>query len=454
MNRRNFLKNAASISSLGALQGLAVNLAAMADANATVDDPNQYKALVAVFLKGGNDNGNTLFPIDDVNYPLYQSYRAELALPKASGIPLNPINPLPSNVQYALHPSLSDLAKLFNAGDMAVLQNVGALTRPTTKKLYQTQYASMPAKLYSHNDQQKFWQMSTTDYRTGWGSALAQKMMTKNSSPLFTGVNVINPMPLFYSKNLHSLTLGENGPNSMIGFEGGLTKHFGITSWPQAVSQIMGSTNNSAMEQEISNIFSRSVYSQTQLRSVFKNSADVDSYFTGTDNLSKQLKVVAKMIKARDTLAMKRQVFVVYLDGFDLHSGLLTKHAGLLKAVNNAIYSFNNAMKGLGVNDNVTLFTMSEFGRTLNTNNGGSDHGWGSHHFIVGGAVNGKQIYGKTPSYIKDGEDDVGRGRLIPSTATSQYFATLAKWLGATDTDISGIIPYINNFAQKNLGFV
>ena len=229
---------------------------------------------------------------------------------------------------------------------------------------------------------------------------------------------------------------------------------YGSSACQNALRTLITQARTHVLENEYTRIVNRSISSQGTLASALGSGTSVDSYFTDTGTLSKQLKMVARLIAARNTLGLKRQVFLVSLGGFDTHDGLLAKQPPLLAQVASALTGFQAAIDSLGLAPNVTAFTASDFGRTLTSNGDGSDHGWGSTHFVLGGAVSGAAYYGTPPQLVLNGPDDVGQGRLLPSTAVDQYAATLARWFGVSDSELPLVMPNITNYASRNVGFM
>ena len=459
INRRSFLKSMGAIggatSMTSALTGM-LSVRANADeyTSAPVDDGG-YKALVAIFLAGGNDCANTLIPIDDYNYPIYAKYRDTIALPKSQILPLTPTTPLEGVIQYGIHPNLTNLSKMFHAKNMAVLQNVGTLLMPTTKDMFYKEPTKLPTRIFSHNDQMDFWQTlmnnSPSFVADGWGSLAVKNQMLKNSKPLFSSINATGSgrYKFLASKGFDQFVLNSGGAVAMNGYGASL---FGASNVGEIIDKIANAPYNNMLEQEMCNIFNRSRYAQEILKPVFSNK-DFDTYFTA-NGLSNQFKTVVKCIAANATLGIKRQVFAVVLGGFDNHSNLLNAHGNLMKQLDTSIGEFYTALNAIQMQDRVTSFTMSEFGRTFSSNGDGSDHAWGAHHFIIGGGVKGGEIYGKTPQFGVDTIDDVGRGRLIPTTSVDQYVATLCRWFGVNDNDMARITPNLKNFPEKYLKFL
>jgi uncharacterized protein (DUF1501 family) len=457
-SRRAFLKRASSLSVAGIATPWALNLAAMAEASAA--NATDYKAIVCVFLYGGNDYGNTLIPYDTTNYNAYQALRPTLAygrdLLAATALTPTaaPVDAAGFSRQYALAPELAPLLPIFNAGHMGVLLNVGTLVQPTTKLQYTNKSVLLPPKLFSHNDQQSVWQSSAPEGAvSGWGGRMGDLFMAGNGNATFTCVNVSGNAVFLSGNTAVQYQVSTNGSVPMNGLKHPL---FGSTACSNVLHTLVSQPRAHLLENEYTRVTNRSIDANDILTGALANGPAISTVFPAKNTLADQLKLVARMIASAGTLGAKRQVFFVSLGGFDNHDGLLNVHPGLLKNVADAVSAFYNATVELGVADKVTTFTASDFGRTLSGNNDGSDHGWGSMHFMVGGAVNGKRFYGVPPAVASNGPDDVGQGRLLPTTSVDQYAATLGKWLGVSDSNLLTLLPNLVNYnvSARNLKFV
>jgi uncharacterized protein (DUF1501 family) len=451
--RRAFLRRAGGLSLAGVAAPWALNLATLADA-AAATAPTDYKALVCVFLYGGNDHGNTLIPYDTASYNAYQSIRGAIALPQANlaATALSPSVALPGGRQMALAPTLAPLKTLFDAGHMGVLLNVGTLMQPTTLAQYKAQSVPLPPKLFSHNDQQSVWQSSLPEGATsGWGGRVGDLLMSSNNQSTFTCVNVSGNAVYMSGQTAVQYQVAPTGPVALRGITGSL---YGSAAAATALRSLVTTTRPHLMAAEHARIMARAIDAQTSLSAALAATPAPATVFDTTNPLAKQLALVAHMIAARNTLGAKRQVFFVSMGGFDLHDFLPDQHPGLLGQVADAMKSFYDATAELGVASQVTSFTASDFGRTLANNGDGSDHGWGSHHFVVGGAVAGGRFWGTLPAVSVNGTDDVGQGRLLPTMAVDQLAATLASWMGVSDTNLALVAPSIGNYTQRNLGFL
>ena len=452
------MRRASALSVAGTAAPWMLNLASIAEASAAT--AADYKAIVCVFLYGGNDYGNTLVPYDANNYALYQQLRPTLAYAASSltGTVLTPtVAPIDAAGfarQYALAPELAPLLPIFDAGRMAAVLNVGTLVQPTSKLQYTNKSVLLPPKLFSHNDQQSVWQSSAPEGAvTGWGGRMGDLFQAGNGNTTFTCVNV-SGNAVFLSGN--SAVQYQVSPGGSVPLSGLKNPLFGSAACTEALRTLVSQPRTHLLENEYNRVMQRSISANDVLTSALATAPTIATPFPTPNALADQLKLVARMISNASAIGARRQVFFVSLGGFDNHDGLLTIHPGLLKSVADAVSAFYNATVELGVADKVTTFTASDFGRTLSGNNDGSDHGWGSMHFVLGGAVNGKRFYGTPPAVANNGPDDVGQGRLLPSTSVDQYAATLGKWLGASDTDLLSVLPNLANYntSVRNLGFV
>jgi len=456
-SRRAFLQRASVLSMAGAAAPWALNLAAMSEAAAAT--ATDYKALVCVFLYGGNDYANTLVPYDQASYDAYYRMRPAVAYLRSELDPfrLDPTVALPGGRQYALAPELSPLFKLFATDKkLGVLLNVGTLTRPTFKSDFTGKSLDLPPKLFSHNDQQSYWQSAAQPEgaSAGWGGRMGDKLMGGNvGSSVFTCVNVTGNAVFLSGQSAVQYQVSTAGPVVLAAGPG--NPLFGSQSCADALVKLITAERSQVLEKEYNVITDRALKSGAVLGSALASGPAIATVFPTDNTLAAQLKMVARMISTADAIKVKRQVFFVALGGFDTHDGLKTDHPPLLTAVADAMAAFQAAMVELKVDKQVTAFTASDFGRTL-TANDGSDHGWGSMHFMLGGAVNGGRYYGVAPSVANDDNDNVGQGRLLPSTSVDQYAATLGKWFGVSDTDLLDVLPNLKTWdvSKRNLGFV
>ena len=451
-SRREFLKRASALSMTGVAAPWALNLAALGEAAAT--NATGYKALVCVFLYGGNDYANTLVPYDTSNYTAYQAQRASIAIARdtLAGTVLAPTTALASGRQYALAPELSPLMPIFNAGQMAVMLNIGTLVQPTSKLEYTNKSVLLPPKLFSHNDQQSVWQSSAPEGSTsGWGGRMGDLFAAGNGNATFTCVSAAGNAVYLSGQSAVQYQVTANGSVPLAALK---TPLFGSQACSDALRTLVTAPRTHLFEAEHSRVMKRSIEADAQLTTALAATPALATVFPAGNGLAAQLNMVARMIAARSSLTAKRQVFFVSLGGFDTHDNLLADHPALMATVGSALAAFHAATVELGVASNVTTFTASDFGRTLTTNGDGSDHGWGSMHLALGGAVNGRAFYGTPPVVASNGPDDVGQGRLLPGMAVDQFGATLATWFGVDNGELATVLPNIGNYTTRNLGFM
>jgi len=410
-----------------------------------------YRALVCIFLIGGNDSNNTIVPMDTQGYQNYANLRANLALAQNT---LLPITAKSSKAVYGLHPSLASLQPLFSGGQVAILANVGTLARPITQAQYQQGGSSVPANLFSHSDQQGQWQ--TLDLQgpgaTGWAGRAADNILPLNLGAQFPPITSVAGGAIFCTGNqapAYAMNPGSNpGLNN---FNGSNSENARLL----ALQQLLTFDTGISLVQSTSNVMTQTLAESKVLAAALKGLPALQTQFPATD-LGAQLQQVAQIMQARSTLGLARQIFFCSLNGFDTHSGQLPTHAALLSELSDSLAAFYNATVELGIASDVTTFTLSDFNRTYQPgSNGGSDHAWGGHHLILGGAVDGGDIYGQFPEIALGGPDDTGNnGRWIPSTSVDQYGATLAQWFGVATSDLPAVFPNLANFTQQNLGFL
>lgn len=454
-SRRAFLKRSAALGLVGGAAPFVTNLAAIGEAAAAT--ASDYRALVCVFLFGGNDYANTLTPYDQPSYNQYAAARQNLAHPRdtLAATLLNPATGLPGGRQYALGPTMAPLIPIFDAGRMAVVLNVGTLVQPTTKAQYTANSVRLPPKLFSHNDQQSYWQASNPEGATsGWGGRIGDLFQSGNGTSTLTCINAAGNAVFLTGRSAIQYSIGTNGPIALLNNSATL---FGSAAAASTLRSLMTGTNANLLANEHATISRRALDTFTQVNAALA-SAPVGNFplFPSGNNLAAQLQIVARMISVSQELGARRQVFFVSQGGFDLHDNLLQQQPGLLATVSNAIRAFYDTTVALGVADRVTTFTGSDFGRTLQSNDDGSDHGWGGMHFVVGGAVNGRRFYGTPPAIGNNTPDDVGQGRLLPTISVDQYASTLANWFGVSNSNMSTVLPNIGNYNPStwNLGFV
>ena len=456
--RRVVLQRAMQLSAFGVATPLAINLAAIGEAAAF--DARDYKALVCVFMYGGNDCANTLIPYDPANYALYHQIRAggpgeeqagiALARAELAATALTPLDGavLTDNIQYSLAPGLTGLRSKFDAGRLAILLNMGPLIQPTTLAQYESANRAanpLPPRLFSHSDQQSLWQTDGDEKSThGWGGRLGDLALSSDSSgSQLTCISASGNAVFVAGQDAIPYQVSPNGAIRVKALDGPLRG---------AVRAIITRSSSHALEEECAAVTRRSIELEGRVNTAIRG-VTLTTEFPG-GNLAKQLRVVARLIGANARLGAKRQVFFVSFADFDHHKSLMGQHPVLMKQLNDALGAFYSATVELGVAHKVTTFSASDFGRSLASNADGSDHGWGSHHFVLGAAVNGGRFYGTAPHVSTQTDDQVGQGRLLPTTSLDQLGATLAQWFGCSPSEVPGILPNVGNFSNSDLGFM
>jgi uncharacterized protein (DUF1501 family) len=407
-----------------------------------------YRALVCVFLFGGNDSFNMLVPRSSAEYNAYFASRQNMSVAQTDLLPITALNP--DGAEYGLHPSLPGLQTLFSAGSAAFVANVGPLLAPTTKAQYLAKAVPLPPQLFSHNDQQDQWHALRGGnlMSTGWGGRMADLIrLNVAGQQLATNVSLAGTSLFQSGDDTVAYTMGPTGPTQFAGFTG-----FG-SEQRRAFERIVNANYDSIYARGFAEVQRRAVAAADQVTAAIGQAQTITTQFP-TSPLGQQLQTVARLIAVRDRLAMHRQVFFVSTGGFDSHDDQLVNQPSLLANVSACLAAFYAATVELGVAQSVTTFTQSDFGRTLTSNGDGTDHAWGGVQIVVGQSVRGQRIFGRYPRLDLNGPDDVGGGRLIPAVSADQYAATLARWFGIGDADLTRVAPSIGNFAERDLGFL
>ncbi|MBB5057162.1 uncharacterized protein (DUF1501 family) [Granulicella aggregans] len=445
IQRRSFLRYI-SLAAAGSAAGIGPFGALNAFAQSTSSD---YKALVCIQLDGGNDGNNLLVPTDSAGYQNYAKLRGPLSLAQGSLLPMN-------GLSYGMNGNLPGIQSLFNSGHAAVLANVGTLVAPTTRQQYISGTAVTPHNLFSHIDQETLWQNSAQNVTssTGWGGRIADLLQGGNSAAKYPVVTSVTGSHVFcngVSTSYASVIPGNTG-NVLC------TEKSGCDIRLQAAQDLLTFNSGLTLVQADDTLTQNAYNYSKVLQDAVSSAQPISTVFpTGpVTSLAAQLKQIAQIIQVRSALGTGRQIFFATQTGYDLHADQVSLHPSLLQDMNAAISAFYQATVELGVSEQVTTFTTSDFGRALQPNSAtGSDHAWGGHHIIVGGAVKGGKLYGTYPTLALGGPDDAGvNGRWIPTTSVAQYAATLASWFGVADGNLNSVLPTLENFQTRNLGFI
>jgi uncharacterized protein (DUF1501 family) len=403
-----------------------------------------YKALVCLFMFGGNDGNNTVVPLDATRYGMYQRARPNLAIGQAQLLPV-------LGNAYGLHPAMAGMQGLVNSGRAAIVANVGPLMVPTTKAQYQARSVPLPINLFSHSDQQAAWQSALVDQpaRNGWGGRLLERALADGQ--VNRGYGAIS---------VAGGNLWEAGDRSLSPYRVSSTGRFGLDFYnpngsdalSAAVTAMLSEARSDPFQQTWLNVMTRSVENQRVLAAALSNRSLL-TVFPDT-GMGRQLRMIALLIAARGSLQVPRQCFFCSIGGFDTHGDdQLQRQNELLGEISAAVSAFQAAMEELAVSRDVTLFTGSDFGRNLPSNGMGTDHAWGSHHFVVGGAVRGNRMVGRFPELAVGSADDAGQGSWIPSVATDQVGGELARWFGADVSSADEVFPQLRYF-NRDLGLM
>jgi uncharacterized protein (DUF1501 family) len=438
ITRRNFLNSAitaAAIERFSHLQALAAG--------------EDYRALVCVFLFGGNDSNNMVVPMSTQAYQGYQAARGGLALAQNTLLPVA----ASGGASYGLHPRLGDVQQMFNQKKAAIAANVGMIVKPTTRDEYRQRAVPLPVNLFSHSDQQAQWQTSVVDgsARYGWAGRASDSLAGLNTDKSLGAISLTGNTVFLSGVDTRPALINPGAPTGLTFFSEAADQKARLN----AFQELLASDDGYVLVQAASQITSEGIRVSSLLSNVLSTSPALATSFPAT-TLGRQMEQIARLIRARGQLGVSRQIFFASLGGWDTHTGQINAHDALMNQLGPALGAFLKATGELGVEGQVTTFTESEFGRTLNQNTGaGSDHGWGSHHFVLGGAVKGGEIYGRFPTVALNSPDDAsGRGVWVPTTSLDQYGATLASWFGVPDAALPAIFPNLGNFAPARLGFL
>ena len=445
LSRRQFLGEAscAAVGSTALFSSLLTLRMTSTAAAANLDGDDDYKALVCLFLQGGNDSYNMLVPNNSAAYAEYSQTRDNIAIPQNTLLPITSSGQPYS--EFGIHPSMPELQSLYNNNEIALVANVGTLIRPTSKADYNNTN-SIPSGLFSHSDQQVHWQTSVPQVKGagpgGWGGRTADLLMSLNEDSQvsmnisLSGVNVFQ-----VGDDAFAYISGLNGGTEMVAYSDPFEK----------------SAVDSLLEQQYQNLFTKTFAQNTRRfidSSIIFNEA-IEPITINTPipptRLAERFRMVARAIAAQKDLCHKRQTFFIRAGGWDHHSEVMDAQTIMLAEIDQAVKYFRDAMIEIGMTDKVVLFSASDFGRTLTSNGVGSDHAWGGNHFVLGGPVNGGRIFGQYPPLALNSSLEVGRGRLIPTTSVDEYGSELARWFGVSSGEMETVFPNITNFYDPYL---
>jgi len=461
-SRRSFLRAMSSLAAGAAIpqHGLPLvsslaGLAALSSQSSYAATTTGYKALVCLYMNGGSDSHNWVVPTDASGYAEYASARGELAW-AANRLQGITATGQANGRSFGMPVELAPLRDIYEAGQAAIVANVGPLTRPITKAEYLAG-VGVPAKLFSHNDQAATWQsLAPEGAPSGWGGRMGDILMSANAQPVFTAVSASGNAVFLAGGNVSQYQVGQEGPVVASGMTGASV--FGSTSAGSALQRAYAAGTTDRLQMEYARVMQRGLSANSALQTALSGVtvpaipataiSQVNAAGTTLDKLSlaRQLRMVLQMIAANQTLGMKRQVFMVQMGGFDTHNNQMRDQPAQMAQVAQSISYFMAALNTLGLQNNVTLFTASDFGRTLLSNGDGSDHGWGSHHFVAGGAVRGRQILGNVPVTALGTSTDIGAGRLLPTMGVTQLASSLAGWMGLNASEQQVVLPNLGSF--------
>lgn len=447
-NRRNFLKGlgCGALSATPFLGTLAHLGAATGAAAQSASDTPDYRALVCILLAGGNDSFNMIVPHDPDEYADYATARTDLALDRDT---LLTVSPSSLDRDFGFHPSMTGARDLFNAGRLAVVNNVGTLAERVTLEEVNNNIERLPLGLYSHSDQIRQWQTSVPDDRSalGWGGRLSDLLENLNAgSEISMGISLAGTNDFQAGSRTREFSISQDGSVPIFGFGD-----------PEPIQVVRETAIRSMLDLEYQNILENAfadrmtggIRNHEVFSAALENRPSIDTVFSAAQ-LSQELRIIAETISVREALGLKRQTFFVLVGGWDHHDEVLASQAGMLSTVSRSLTEFDSVLGELGLREQVTTFTISDFGRTLSSNGRGSDHGWGGNALVMGGAVRGGDFYGTPPPLFPGNPLDTGRGRLIPTLSTDEYFAELALWFGVSPGDLDSVLPNIGRFTTPS----
>jgi len=453
LNRREFLKKSSAAAAVSAAFAHYPGMAYSQGMGTAAPFPD-YKALVCVFMFGGNDSFNMIVPRSNAEYTVYANSRQNMAVAQNDLLAINPITP--DGTDYGLHPSMGGVQTLFEQGRAAFISNVGPLIQPTTKTDYLNQSVLLPPQLFSHNDMQDQWQSlkGIATSNTGWAGRVADLLrLNVANQQLATNVSLFGSSLFQSADETIAYVMGNTGPVPFTGFTNSGDPDDLFYQQRLAFERVLGAQYDTIYERGFAEVQQRAVDTVDLVSDALAQAPAINTVFPQSQ-LGNQLQTVAQMIAVRDVLQMERQVFFVATGGFDSHDDQIENQPGLLGGISDSLKAFYDATVELGVPESVTTFTQSDFGRTMTSNGDGTDHAWGGNQIVIGNSVMGQEMYGLYPDLALGSDDDVGGGRFIPTTSADQYAATLASWFGVDPVDIPAVAPNIGNFAAQDLGFL
>jgi uncharacterized protein (DUF1501 family) len=454
-NRRNFLKMAAVVGAGLSTTGTSLfNLRNMG-AFASVGRAGDYKALVCLYLGGGADSYNMVVPRSGSEYQNYKNTRSNLALIQDDILPVSPLNI--AGVDYGFHPAMANMKTMFDEGKLCFINNIGTLRAPTTKEAFFNEDVPLPLGLFSHSDQANQWQTAQPADRLikGWAGRISDLLHDTNTNQKVSMNISFNGTNIFQSSNGNvEFTVSNYGVTGLTGY-GGM---YEPEPWrTKAIDDMLARSYNDPFRDTYAGVFKQSLESSIEFQKALDEVPEFTTAFSDS-YLSGSFKMIAKIIAAREKLGFSKQIFFIDYGGWDNHDELLENERYLLSEVDNAVFEFHNVLQELDMLNQVTTFSMSEFGRTLTSNGNGTDHAWGGNVFAMGGAVKGNRFFGEYPSLVLDSNLDVGGGVLIPTTPNDLYFAELGLWLGVSPSELTTVFPNLSNFyspgSQPPLGFL
>lgn len=422
---------------------------------ATASASGDYRALVCVFLFGGCDTANLVVPTSASAYGLYSAIRSTLTLPLSGLLSLNSLLSLPllGSNRYGFHASCPELQSLYNNGKLAIVGNVGPLVAPLTRAQFQAKSVPLPPQLFSHIDQQRQVMAGMAGSEpSGWAGRVADLMASAAAqSALATNISIAGRNTWQAGIDTVPYVLSSSGAPRMRYWQAGDSRASARRALFTGLLDAADAESN-PMIQQVSQVQRRAISTAERLATSLNGISTPVSF--PSSSLGQQLAMVAKMIAARGTLGVKRQLFFVSQGGYDTHDNQLATQAKLFADLSASLGAFQASTEALGVSGNVTAFTATDFGRTLTANSDGSDHGWGSQSLVIGGGVTGGGVYGAMPSLLLNNSDDAGSGRVIPYYSTEQLGATLASWFGVSSADLDTVFPNLRNFSTRSIGFM